>query len=63
MGHAVYKRLLSRVSKPIDGMLDMHLDRLAYDIVKNIPFDIIQFNKCMFYNIRLYLSLIYQKAV
>lgn len=45
MGHAVYKRLLSRVSKPIDGMLDMHLDRLAYDIVKNIPFDIIQFNK------------------
>lgn len=45
MGHAVYKRLLSRVSKPIDGMLDMHLDRLAYDIVKNIPFDISQFNK------------------
>ncbi|MDE7315416.1 MAG: hypothetical protein K2N11_06905, partial [Mucispirillum sp.] len=45
MGHAVYKRLLSRVSKPIDGMLDMHLDRLAYDIVKNIPFDITKFNK------------------
>lgn len=45
MGHAVYKRLLSRVSKPIDGMLDMHLDRLAYEIVKNIPFDISQFNK------------------
>lgn len=40
IGHAVYKRPLSRVSKPIDGMLDMHLDRLAYEIVENIPFNI-----------------------
>ncbi len=30
------KRLLSDVAKPIDGMLDMMLDRLSYEIIKDI---------------------------
>jgi Zn-finger nucleic acid-binding protein len=33
------KRLLSDVAKPIDGMLDMMLDRLSYEITKNIDRD------------------------
>ena len=33
------KRLLSDVAKPIDGMLDMLLDRLSYEIVQNITND------------------------
>jgi len=32
----IAKRLLSDVAKPIDGMLDMLLDRLAFEIVKEI---------------------------
>ena len=36
------KRLLSDVAKPIDGMLDMMLDRLAYEIVSNIDKDMLQ---------------------
>lgn len=34
--NVVAKRLLSDVAKPIDGMLDMMLDRLAFEIVENI---------------------------
>ncbi|MEA2050140.1 MAG: hypothetical protein U9O56_05365 [Campylobacterota bacterium] len=36
------KRLLSDVAKPIDGMLDMMLDRLAYEIIQNIEEEDIQ---------------------
>ena len=36
------KRLLSDVAKPIDGMLDMVLDRIAYEIVENISKEDIQ---------------------
>ncbi len=36
--YVIAKRLLSDVAKPIDGMLDMMLDRLAYEINKNITF-------------------------
>jgi hypothetical protein len=32
----IAKRLLSDVAKPIDGMLDMMLDRLAFEIAQNI---------------------------
>jgi Zn-finger nucleic acid-binding protein len=35
----IAKRLLSDVAKPIDGMLDMMLDRLAYEISENITQD------------------------
>jgi hypothetical protein len=34
--NVIAKRLLSDVAKPIDGMLDMMLDRLAYEITQNI---------------------------
>lgn len=34
--NVIAKRLLSDVAKPIDGMLDMMLDRLAYEITENI---------------------------
>ena len=33
------KRLLSDVAKPIDGMLDMMLDRLAYEVTEQITED------------------------
>lgn len=36
------KRLLSDVAKPIDGMLDMMLDRIAWEIVKDISKDDIE---------------------
>lgn len=32
----IAKRLLSDVAKPIDGMLDMMLERISYEIIKNI---------------------------
>jgi hypothetical protein len=35
----IAKRLLSDVAKPIDGMLDMMLDRLAFEISENITQD------------------------
>jgi hypothetical protein len=35
----IAKRLLSDVAKPIDGMLDMMLDRLSFEIVQNISKD------------------------
>jgi Zn-finger nucleic acid-binding protein len=35
----IAKRLLSDVAKPIDGMLDMMLDRLSFEIVQNITSD------------------------
>ena len=38
----IAKRLLSDVAKPIDGMLDMMLDRIAWEIVKNISKDDIE---------------------
>ncbi len=34
--NVIAKRLLSDVAKPIDGMLDMMLDRLAFEIIQNI---------------------------
>ena len=36
---AIAKRLLSDVAKPIDGMLDMILDRISWEIVKDISKD------------------------
>jgi len=39
--HTIAKRLLSDVAKPIDGMLDMMLNRVAFEIVEDIePKDI-----------------------
>jgi len=38
----IAKRLLSDVAKPIDGMLDMMLDRIAWEIVKDISKDDIE---------------------
>lgn len=35
----IAKRLLSDVAKPIDGMLDMMLDRLAYEITEQISIE------------------------
>jgi len=34
--NVIGKRLLSDVAKPIDGMLDMMLDRIAYEIIEEI---------------------------
>lgn len=38
----IAKRLLSDVAKPIDGMLDMMLDRIAWEIVKSIDEDMVR---------------------
>jgi hypothetical protein len=38
----IAKRLLSDVAKPIDGMLDMIIDRIAWEIVKDISKDEIE---------------------
>lgn len=38
----IAKRLLSDVAKPIDGMLDMMLDRLAYEVVAGIKSDMLE---------------------
>lgn len=40
--NVITKRLLSDVAKPIDGMLDMMLDRVAFEITENIDESLIK---------------------